>query len=38
MGARRLRLEVEPENERAVALYKKLGYRELEYRSMIKDL
>ncbi len=38
LGARRLRLEVEPENERAVALYKKLGYRELEYRSMIKDL
>lgn len=36
-GAPRLRLEVEPENERAVALYGKLGYRYLEYRSMVKD-
>ena len=37
LGAARLRLEVEPENERAVALYKKLGYRDLAYRSMIKE-
>ena len=38
LGARRLRLEVEPENVHAVALYQKLGYRMMEYRSMAKDL
>ena len=37
LNAKRLRLEVEPENERAVALYTKLGYRFLDYRSMVKD-
>lgn len=34
----RYRLEVEKENERAVALYKKLGYDFLEYDQMIKDV
>ena len=38
LGAKRLRLEVEPENEHAVALYRKLGYRMMHYRSMTKDL
>lgn len=38
LGASRLRLEVEPENAHAVALYQKLGYRMMEYRSMAKDL
>ena len=37
LKAKRLRLEVEPENGRAVALYTKLGYRFLDYRSMVKD-
>lgn len=32
----RYRLEVEPENERAVALYEKLGYEFLPYSQMIK--
>lgn len=35
--AMRYRLEVEKENERAVKLYKKLGYDFLEYDQMIKD-
>ena len=30
-------LEVEEDNTRAVALYKKLGYKPLEYAQMIKD-
>lgn len=34
----RYRLELEPENERAVALYKKRGYKNLEYIQMIKDV
>ena len=38
LGAKRLRLEVEPENARAVMLYQKLGFRASEYRSMVKDL
>ena len=38
LGAKRLRLEVEPENTRAVMLYQKLGFRASEYRSMVKDL
>lgn len=37
LGARRLRLEVEPDNEHAVSLYRRLGYRDLPYRSMVKD-
>ena len=36
--AMRYRLEVEKENERAVKLYKKLGYDFLEYDQMIKDV
>lgn len=32
----RLRLEVEESNQRAMSLYKRLGYRELEYIQMIK--
>lgn len=35
-NAKRFRLEVTEENERAIALYKKLGYRELPYCQMIK--
>lgn len=34
--AKRFRLEVTLENERAIALYKKLGYEELPYLQMIK--
>lgn len=34
----RFRLEVEDDNEAAVALYKKNGFRFLEYKQMIKDL
>lgn len=33
----RMRLEVEEENTRAASLYKKLGYKPLEYVQMIKD-
>ena len=33
----RFRLEVEDENEIAVALYKKNGFRFLEYKQMVKD-
>ncbi len=36
LGVPRLRLEVEPENERAESLYLRLGFRHLPYRSMIK--
>ena len=36
--AKRYRLEVEKENERAVKLYKKLGYDFLEYDQMIRDI
>lgn len=35
--AARIRLEVEPENAPAYRLYRKLGYRELAYTSMIKE-
>lgn len=35
-GAARLRLEVEPDNRRAKALYARLGYRPLPYEQMIK--
>ena len=34
----RVRLEVEPENERARKLYQAMGYRELPYLQMIKEL
>ncbi len=34
---RRVRLETEPENERAEKLYKKLGYEELGYRPFVKE-
>lgn len=33
----RIRLEVEEENENAVALYKKMGFKWLEYQQMIKE-
>lgn len=32
----RFRLEVEPENEAAVRLYKRMGYRFLDYKQMIR--
>ena len=34
----RFRLEVEPENERAVAVYEKCGYNKLPYMQMTKEL
>ncbi len=34
---RRVRLETEPENERAEKLYKRLGYEELAYRPFVKE-
>lgn len=36
-GVTRLRLEVEEENDRALALYKRLGFTALEYDSYILD-
>lgn len=36
--AGRYRLEVEPENEGAYILYKKLGFRELGYTQMIREM
>lgn len=33
----RIRLEVERDNERAVALYERIGYQELAYYQMVKD-
>lgn len=36
--ARRLRLEVEPDNEDAIRLYKRLGFAPLPYDQMIKSL
>lgn len=36
--AARFRLEVEPENEKAVALYNRLGFSFMEYSSMVKEL
>ena len=35
--AARLRLEVEDDNQRAIALYQKKGYRWLNYRQMVRD-
>ena len=37
LGAARLRLEAEPDNERAIVLYRSLGYKELPYLQMIKE-
>ncbi len=36
--ASRYRLEIEPENERAIALYEKLGFEVLPYGQMVKDI
>ena len=36
--AARYRLEIEPENSRARALYENLGYEILDYRQMVKDI
>ena len=35
---RRIRLETEPENEGARALYKRKGFKNLEYLQMVKDV
>lgn len=35
--AARYRLEVEPENERAMALYRRVGFKPLPYAQMIRD-
>ena len=35
--AARYRLEIEPENERAVALYRKKGFQTMPYGQMCKD-
>lgn len=37
-GTRRLRLEVEPENENAIRLYQRLGFQTLPYLQMILDV
>ena len=34
----RIRLEVEEENTRAASLYERLGYENLDYKQMVKDL
>lgn len=36
-GVMRFRLEVEPDNIRAAALYERLGYKNLPYSQMVKD-
>lgn len=36
--AKRIRLEVTDANERAAALYRRLGYESLDYRQMLKEL
>ena len=38
LGAKRLRLEVMPDNERAIGLYRSLGYTSMQYMQMIKEL
>ncbi len=35
--ASRYRLEIEPDNQRAAALYKRMGYKFLPYSQMVKD-
>ena len=37
-GAARIRFEVEPKNHRALSLYRALGYQNLDYLQMYKDL
>lgn len=37
MPCARVRLEISPENERAKALYQKMGFVELPYMQMVKD-
>lgn len=37
-GVKRLRLEVESSNQKAVSLYKRMGFKDLPYRQMIEDL
>lgn len=36
-SAKRLRLEVERSNDRAISLYERLGFSELDYKQMVKD-
>lgn len=35
---KRLRLEVEPDNQRAISLYNKLGFKSLPYQQMVLDM
>lgn len=37
-GTRRLRLEIEPDNEKAAELYKRIGFTYLPYLQMVKEL
>lgn len=37
LGAARIRLEVEPDNTRAIKLYSSLGYKPLPYLQMVKE-
>ncbi len=36
--AKRYRLEIEPENEKAIKLYKREGFKSFEYGQMVKDI
>lgn len=36
--AARYRLEIEPDNKRARALYERIGYKSLDYSQMVKDI
>ena len=38
LGAKRLRLEVVPDNERAIGLYRSFGYTPMQYWQMVKEL
>ena len=38
LGAKRLRLEVVPDNERAIGLYRSFGYTPMQYWQMFKEL